>query len=155
MSLKSKVEEAFVAVVKAIAGLPPTVTVFRGAEVEKHRSPCVVCWCKGGPEEPMASGNRMMAVTIIIKSDAVKYRKGDGSDLQPLDNLAALAELVFPALKTDDLGARLTAAFNGEFYAYDPVIDTGFDPDFADVSFVESLSFNVYCCDTNVDPIPT
>ena len=151
MSLRTKVERAFATVVSQIEGFPTdTVNVYKGADFSTHQVPCVVCWCKGGPEQPQGSGNRTMAVTIIVKANAIQDRKGDGSDLDPLAGLEGLSDLVFDGLKQDDLADRLTAAVP-DFSVFDPVVDTGFDPDLADVAFLETLSLQIYCCATKLD----
>ena len=158
MSLRHQVERSFQRVVQAIPGLPP-VNVYRGGDFHGHQAPCVVCWCKGGREEPKGSGNRLCDVTIIIKSHALEDEKGDGTDLNPIALIENLSTTVFNALKVgdinlandpDSLAAMLSQT--GGLYVFHPVIETGYDPDLADVSFVDTLTFQVYCCEEEVTP---
>lgn len=161
MSLRYRLERAFEAVIKGIPNFPlATVNVYRGAELDAHQAPCVVCWCKGGVENPAGSGNRAMQVTIIIKHPGIEDRKGDGSDLDPIGASESLSGLVLAGLQIGDpnldhdpkgLAAKLTAAGRPDgLTVYHPVIETAFDPDLAEVSFLDSVSFQVFCCGANI-----
>ncbi len=46
----------------------------------------------------------------------------------------------------DDLGQLLSNAIDGEFFAYDPVIDNGQQADPQGRAFTDTQQFTVYCC---------
>src|SRR5579859_6119999 len=107
MSLRHKVERAFKSVVEAIPNFPSdTVTVYRGADFQTVQAPCVVCWCKGGQEDPKGSDDWFMLVTVAVKTHAVENSSGDGSDLDPIANIENLSTLVFNGLAVGDVNAE-------------------------------------------------
>lgn len=144
MALKQKLEAAFATVISAIA-LPVDVNIYTGEDTEEQVRPCIVCRAfGGGQEEPQASGNRMMDVEIIIKSQADENDTGDALELH-----SALVQLIELNLKTDTLATDLSAAI-ADFYVFDPVIDSGQDNSIQGRAFVDVQKFKVYACGSDV-----
>lgn len=142
MALKNLVETAFATIVAALDDLPAGTNVYTGEDNETQIRPCVVCHCLGGPEEPQGSGNRMMSVNIIMKSQADQEEE---SDPDTVTLHAALVLAIEQGLKVDDLADQLSATMDG-FTAFDPVIDEGQSADPTGRAFTDTQQFRVYCC---------
>jgi hypothetical protein len=144
MALKQKLEAAFASVISVIV-LPVDVSIYTGEDTEEQVRPCIVCRANGGgQEEPQASGNRMMDVEIIIKSQADENDTGDALELH-----SALVGLIELNLKTDTLATDLSAAI-ADFYVFDPVIDSGQENNIQGRAFVDVQKFKVYACASDV-----
>lgn len=137
MSLIATLENAFASLILAAPTLPTTVTVLTGIDDDEQVRPCVVCYCSGGEEEPMGTGNRKLDVLISVRGQIE-----DDADLIAHD---ALVDLVISTLKIDELAVELSAAAVG-LYVFPPVIDTGQSAVVQGRAVFSSQRFSVYCC---------
>lgn len=137
MSLIATLENAFALLILAAPTLPATVTVLTGVDDDEQVKPCVVCYCSGGEEDPLGSGNRKLQVAITVK--------GQIEDDADLANHEALVDLVVSLVKIDELAVDLSAAASG-LYVFPPVVDAGQSAGVEGRAAFATQRFSVYCC---------
>lgn len=149
MNLDGKLEAVAAAFIAAIAGRPAGHAVMKGHDQEEKVYPCTICYSRGGPEEPLGSGNRLIRLTFINQSDA---ERDDALD-DPLKAHNDLNELIFGALKIDDLAAQLNAKaaeLGIDITVFDPIEDVGSDPELAGRAFQDDLNLQMYVANCTI-----
>jgi len=154
MDIRNRLERAFKLILEQSAELPADLQetanaesrIYTGANSDMQKRPCVLIWARSGEEQPKGSGNRMMQVSVVVKSPATE------DPTQLTDRLAehsARVEAVLGIVKVDNLTELLNAAVD-DFTVFDPIDETAFEPALTGSSFEDGITFAVYCCPSDV-----